>query len=374
MVRKMKKFSDVITVVSFFIILVMFAVSTLFFQHSQSFSGIYERTGNIKKAVTKYVKGNFPLSSNWHKMYASILVGSGRDQFGDVYLAKDRLLKISEEADEADINENITCINVMASQTDVPVYVMLAPTAAGVYAASLPQYVQKYNQKELIDRIYLDLDKDVGTIDAFYPLYSARNEYIYYRTENLWTSFGAYYAYAEAIRQLGAEPQTMENYDQEFVLSSFTGSLYEKAMYGGISPDRINLFRSKYQSSVSKVVLESDGCRISGKSVYFRSALNSSKKTDVFLLGDQYDKITVTSESDSGQKLLIIKGSYANTLVPFLTPHYSQITLVDPQSLARKGETLSDVVDTEDYDQILVMFDIDSFSNADYLSILSDKG
>ena len=46
----------------------------------------------------------------------------------------------------------------------------------------------------MIDNIYYDLDSRIDTIDTFFPMYSARNNYVYYRTDRKWTSFGAYFA------------------------------------------------------------------------------------------------------------------------------------------------------------------------------------
>jgi hypothetical protein len=366
-----KKFSDTITIISFFAILIMFAVSTLFFQQNFSLDNEISKTGSVKVAVSKEIRRSFPLSNNWKTLYANLLVLSGREQFDGVFLADDRLVSVNSTYDENDIENNVEYINEFAKKYEIPTYLMTVPTAAGIYSASLPQYFSQINQKEQIDSIYMSLDKSVSTVDAYYSLYSARDEYIYYRTENMWTSFGAYYAYYDAIKQLGFEPQTLVNYDQEYVLSSFTGRLYSKAMYSGIEPDRINLFRSKYQSSVDSVEMELGNSTKTAKSVYFRSALKSDNKTDIYLLGDSYEKISVFTNSADAPKLLIIKGSYANTFVPFLTPHYSEITLVDPKKIKEMGDSISDFVNVSDYDQILILFDIDSFANADYFDVLT---
>ena len=93
---------------------------------------------------------------------------------------------------------------------------MLAPTAAGIYSAKLPAYTSNTDQREMIDNIYYDLDSRIDTIDTFFPMYSARNNYVYYRTDRKWTSFGAYFAYADGIKELGFEPVVLSNYDQEY--------------------------------------------------------------------------------------------------------------------------------------------------------------
>jgi hypothetical protein len=64
--------------------------------------------------------------------------------------------------------------------------------------------------------------------------------------------------------------------------------------------------------------------------------------------------------------LLIIKSDYANCYVPFLAPHYSRITLVDPEMLS-DGESLTDIANPNDYDQVLFLYDVKSFCEAENL-------
>jgi hypothetical protein len=367
----MKKFSDAITVVAFFAILLMFAVSTLFFQGKVSFDDISRNSDTTKEACSEYVVQNFPMNSNWHSIFGNLMGFAGRKRFGDTFIAGERLIKVSEHHGEDNTIENVAYINELAANTESPIYMMLAPTSGGVYSADIPELLGCGGQRERINEAYMQLDKRIISIDAFYPLYSARDEYVYYRTEDLWTSFGAYYAYTESVGQLGFSAVSLDNYDQEYADANFTGSLYDKAMIGSIKPDRINIFRSKYQSPVTKVKMYADGAEKEAESVYFRSALKGSKKTDIFLLGNRYVKTDVYTDLKDSPKLLILKGSYANTIVPFYTAHYSKITMVDPNRLKHAGMKLSDVVDPNDYDQILVIFDIDSFSRASFFDVLT---
>lgn len=367
----MKKFSDAITVVAFFAILLMFAVSTLFFQGKVSFDDISRNSDTAKEACSEYVVQNFPMNSNWHSMFGNLMGFVGRKRFGDTFIAGERLVKVSDHHGDGNTIQNVAYINELAANTESPIYMMLAPTAGGVYSADIPELLGCGSQRERINEAYMQLDKRIISIDAFYPLYSARDEYVYYRTEDLWTSFGAYYAYTESVGQLGFSAVSLDNYDQEYADANFMGSLYDKAMVGSIKPDRINIFRSKYQSPVTKVKMYGTSESKEAESVYFRSALKNSKKTDIFLLGNIYIKTDVFTELKDDPKLLIIKGSYANTIVPFYTAHYSKITMVDPNRLKQSDMKLSDVVDPDDYDQILVIFDIDSFSRASYFDTLT---
>lgn len=366
----MKRFSDGITVAAFFLILVMFAISVLFFQDRTSFRQIVKDEPNVRSAVDHHVERSFPLNNNWHAMYTDLMVFTGRRLFGDIYLTDDRLVKVDNTVSEDKMIRNIAYVNELAANTDSPIYMMLAPTSSGVYGDEIPDALIGKSQRELINDAYMQLDRRILSIDAFYPLYSAKDEYVYYRTENLWTSFGAYFAYAESVSTLGLTAKTLDNYDQEYALTSFYGNMYSRAMVSGLSSDRINLLRSKIQSTVNKVVLTKGEEVREEDSVYFRSALNTANKTDIFLMGDRYTKTDIYTDLTDSPSLLIIKGSFANTIVPYYTAHYSRITMIDPAKLKEEGKDLSEAVDPDDYDQILVLYDIDSFSAANYLTVL----
>ncbi|WP_263329458.1 DHHW family protein [Paraclostridium sp. AKS73] len=51
------------------------------------------------------------------------------------------------------------------------------------------------SEKDSIDSIYKNMDKDVKTVDAYDNLKKHKEEYIYFNTDHHWTSLGAYYAY-----------------------------------------------------------------------------------------------------------------------------------------------------------------------------------
>ena len=355
----MKKIADYIAASAFFIIIVMFAVYTIIM------SGKDEKTtgSDVKNISENYVDANFPLTANWRSLRTTMLVATGRKDFEDTFIMKNRLVEVSDSYDKEQVTDSIAQINTFAEENSPQVFAMIAPTASGIYSAQLPIYAQTNDQRGMIDSIYYDLDEKIKTIDTFYPLYSAKNKSIYYRTDRKWTSFGAYYAYADGIKQMGFEPVALSNYDQEYASDSYYGELYSRLCYNRITADRVNIFRSKYQSTVKSVELYSKEQVLTSKSVYFRSALKTADKTAIYLQGDNFTKATVKTTLEDGPKLLIIKGSFANTILPFFTPHYSEITLVDPDKLAEEDKVLSDVVDTDDFDQVLFMYDCDQFCN-----------
>ena len=64
--------------------------------------------------------------------------------------------------------------------------------------------------------------------------------------------------------------------------------------------------------------------------LYDTSKLKEKDKYAMFLGGNS-GLIDIRTTADSTDRLLIVKDSYANSLVPFLTPYYREIFMVDPR-------------------------------------------
>jgi hypothetical protein len=62
---------------------------------------------------------------------------------------------------------------------------------------------------------------------------------------------------------------------------------------------------------------------------------------------------------NGSKKLLVIKDSYALSLVPFLMNNYSEITMIDMRGI---GQTVDQLVNVKDYNQVLFMYNADEFN------------
>ena len=65
-------------------------------------------------------------------------------------------------------------------------------------------------------------------------------------------------------------------------------------------------------------------------SLYDSSKLKEKDQYALFL-GGNYSMIDIKTTADTPNRLLLIKDSYANCLVPFLTPFFREIIIIDPR-------------------------------------------
>lgn len=352
----MKKVFDHISVLLFFSVTLVVAVYTFLFNNGTEEINISE----LPKSAENFVAKNFPLSENWRSLYSLIITSVGQNRIGDVYVSESGMIELLSSIDQDKTDRRTADFNELAeAHPGVSSFALIVPTASGIYSSLLPVVITTVDQQKLIDDIYYKLDNSIQTLDAFNPLFSARDDYVYFRTDNSWTEYGAYTVYSKIIRKMGFTPIRLSSYDMEYAEREYYGDLYRKTFYRGTNPDFINIFRNKNGSFVTGFSAWSEGEEFSSASIYYTPALNSGNKLDVFLGGNSFEKYRITTSNTNAPRLLIIKGDYANMFVPFLTPHYSEITMIDPEKLGDK--TIEQVVDVDSYDQMLLLSDVDSF-------------
>ena len=362
---------NLITCIAFFGILIAFPIITIF-TPKENFSDIENRTlQSMPKASVKtiydrsymnkletYISDHFAGRTDWIKAKTAVETFAGKYERNGIYILNDRLVEKINEPDYTLIDKSVEAINKFSADNSLPVYFMLVPTSAEIYRDEIPESAPNVNQKEFINYVYGGLSKNISTIDAYSAMQSEKFEYIYYRTDHHWTTKGAYYAYEAAGKKMGYLPVPMEMYDVEHASDAFQGTFYSKALYDGVEKDMLDIYHYSKGNAVTEVLVTSEYGKdpASYDSMYFREFLDVKDKYSTFL-GTNQPLITIKTNSDGG-KLLIFKDSYAHCYVPFLTQHYSEITLVDMRYIQM---SYKNVVNPEDYDQVMFLYNASSF-------------
>ncbi|MCD7786027.1 MAG: hypothetical protein LUH18_10765 [Oscillospiraceae bacterium] len=314
-------------------------------------------SGDYSEDLTSWLDDHFAMRTNWISLHTSLELLQGRNEVNGVYITSDRLLELTDEIDYSVVDNSLEAITYLSELSDTPVYVMLVPTAAEIYSDEVSYTFKKVSQRELINYAYnyLSENSSAETIDVYSTLYSAREEYIYYRTDHHWTSTGAYLAYISAADTMGYTASTLDKFDVKYASHSFYGSLHSKVLYDGIEADIIEFYLSNSRT-VSKVSTDDDGNTVYS-SVFDESYL-SGKDKYLCYLGSNTAFTQVVSNSTGG-KLLVIKDSYANCFIPFLAENYSEIDIIDLRYLTTLGTYISDL---SDYDSILILYNAQNFA------------
>ena len=308
--------------------------------------------------MSSYLSDNFPARIGWVKWKMFFDRVSGKEVVNNIYLCDDMLIEKLAKPDYSEVARSVLGINSFASHYKTKTLFMLAPTSAGIYTDRLPGSAPQIDQKEFINDTYAQLSSNVEKIDVFNKLNEAKKDYIYYRTDHHWTSYGAYLAYRQASSQLGFTPVDLNKFWIEPVSDDFQGTFYKKCFYDGVKKDSIDIYTYSGGNSVVEVELNDGREQKFTDSVYFKDYLEGSDKYCVFL-GENRAFTSIKTNAVSKKKILVIKDSYANSFIPFLVNHYSEIGVID---LRYVKNSLTDYADPNSYDQTLFLYNASTFA------------
>ncbi len=152
-----------------------------------------------------------------------------------------------------------------------------------------------------------------------------RAKELYYHTDHHWTTEGARISLPVI---LGAMGEQAGSYRLLKVCSDFQGTLASVSGVHGVK-DEIYVAVPEGREE-EPVIVRVDGEEGVRTSVYSMEGLHSSDPYTVFM-GGNYGRFTVTTGESGKGKLLVLKDSYFNCLLPMLLENYSEITVVDPR-------------------------------------------
>ena len=237
-----------------------------------------------------------------------------------------------------------------------------------------------------------------------------KNEYIYYLTDHHWTASGAGYAYDEIDRSMDSG-ETDEQGSRAFadrsdarapvktkvVSKDFLGTDYNRIHFYRkkdeihqplVSSDSLKTGHDEVDISTSDVdVASSDktgydrsdlpasdmdvaspdnavieindsGDIIRKTGIYDDAALKTADKYNYFL-GGNYSSVVIHTGAGSGRTLLLVKDSYANSLIPYLCMDYETIIMVDPRYVS-SGVT-GYVPDDIKPDDVIIVYNEEKF-------------
>ncbi len=222
---------------------------------------------------------------------------------------------------------------------DSRIFSLITPNAGEFYSPET-FHTGAHSQKNMIDKTYA-LMNSVITVDAYSALRAHIDEYIYFRTDHHWTARGAYYAYTALCGAAGFEPVGLDAF-KTGRYDTFLGSMYgwtseypqSKALME--DPDYLEYYLPVTASSAEYFSSPafSDGVKIPVVDTTISD--DYSNKYLCFIRGDT-PICKVTTDNKNGLKCVVIKESYGNALIPFLTSHYEEIYVIDPRKFNSKS-------------------------------------
>ncbi|MCG7409483.1 DHHW family protein [Paenibacillus sp. ACRRX] len=324
-------------------------------------------SGKFTSDFEKYMTDQFVAKEIWVDVKSSVDRVIGKKESNGVYLGKDGyLLQKFVERSESELKEKVQTINSFHSSTpELTKYIMLVPTAVSVLQSKLPDYVSGDRERVLLNDVRTSLNPGIHYVDVYPVLSSRQNEPIYYKTDHHWTSKGAFYAYQQLSKQMGFTHKRDEDFDIRILTHDFYGSLYSKSGFRNLSPDSIELYIPKNEWEYTVEYVEEQQRT---DSMYELENMKKKDKYTVFFNGN-HPLIKINTGHKEGQKLLVVKDSYANSFIPFLTSHFSEIYMVDLRYY--EGDVASLAQQHQIHD-MLILYNMNTFVEDPSINNLTD--
>ncbi len=314
--------------------------------------------GRFQKKYESYLRDQFPGRDHWVSFQTDMELFMGKNEIHNVYIGKNHYLLehyTEKEFDPQQISKNLQALEkfVGKAKQNADVHVMMVPTKSWVLREKLPAFAPHYKEQKFYDALQQKLEKEDVLISVEPVLDAHKEEEIYYRTDHHWTTLGAWYAYEQYTKAVGGDLQRVQGKKKFRCISKdFYGTTYAKINYAR-QADKIEI----YEPADKLRVVYNMGEKKT-KTLYDFSFLKTADQYSVFTGGNQA-VLEITGGIKNGKTLLLIKDSFANSILPFLAEDYEKLVVVDLRQLNVSGDRLLEMFSPTD---ILILYNSAQFA------------
>lgn len=259
------------------------------------------------------------------------------------------------------LQANLASIDRFAAAMTAPVAVMIIPSKYHPLIDCVPAGVPFVDQNFYISEInnYLSANADIVNAKDILTVNSQR--YIFYRNDHHWTNYGAWLAYCQFAPIAGFTPFEYES-KQILTSNGFLGTNYYKCHRLTPKADTVEYYDIDIRSLTADDAVYD--------SLYNAEQFFERDKYSAFIQG--HNGLTIIETEHSAEKagsILIIKDSFANSLIPMLCEHYNTIYAVDPRfynhqlGYSRFAEI--------NFDQILIIYSFETLAAPSGINFIS---
>lgn len=314
--------------------------------------------GRFQKKYESYLRDQFPGRDHWVSFQTDMELFMGKNEIHNVYIGKNHYLLehyTKKEFDPQQISKNLQALEKFVGKTkqNADVHVMMVPTKSWILREKLPAFAPHYKEQKFYDALQQKLEKEDVLISVEPVLDAHKEEEIYYRTDHHWTTLGAWYAYEQYTKAVGGDLQRAQGKKKFRCISKdFYGTTYAKINYAR-QADKIEI----YEPADKLRVVYNMGEKKT-KTLYDFSFLKTADQYSVFTGGNQA-VLEITGGIKNGKTLLLIKDSFANSILPFLAEDYEKLVVVDLRQLNVSGDRLLEMFSPTD---ILILYNSAQFA------------
>lgn len=234
----------------------------------------------------------------------------------------------------------------------VKIYSMIPPTAGEFLKLKKYKGITD-SQNDALGFLESKLNPEISTVNVYDALNSHKEEYIYFKTDHHWTALGAYYAYSAFMKDKNEQPVALESYET-VDLGEFLGSSYTKTLDKSLekNPDQVTAYMP-FTDYDYLTYHEDKEIKADVIDLKYKDDINNKYLAFISTGGATWS--VIKTDVQNGKKILVIKDSFGNALVPFLLPHYEEIYVVDSRfySINVTGKTITEFIADHGINELL---------------------
>lgn len=338
------------------------------FQKAPAFSPAAYLSGRYENKMDKYATDQFVARDFFIKVKSAGDITMGKLDSNGVFRCRNNyLMEDIVTPAEKDVKADLDALKAFHKKyKSKKMYFLLAPTSGNILSEYLPLSVSMRDQNADMDSFFKSIKKiGIKPVDVRKALIKEKKDkQIYYRTDHHWTTDGAYTAFKEAKKAMKLKSDA--EYKAYPVKNDFVGTLKSKSGFTNGQNDQIKIYLPKDPKKHLESVIHYNDTKEKTTNFY---ELGNLKKKDAYTVfgGTNHSLYTVSTPTKKARNLLVIKDSYANCFIPFLTQDYRTITVVDPRYYY---ENIATVMKVNEVDEVLFLYNANTFFSDNYLRMM----
>lgn len=315
--------------------------------------------GDWASGFASYLQDQVPLRDRWIDLQSAVnTLGFQQVEQSGILLGSDhwmftKLFDFSD-SDAQQLSKNVSAVSEFAARYPGRVTFLLAPSASVIYPEELPAGAPMIDENAMLDDIFAQIGQTASVIDLR-PVYTAaKDQYLYFKTDHHWTPNGAYLAYEQFCQLKGLTPFD-RNAHTAATVEDFYGTHYSASRWWNTQADTITYYPLDNPMTIYQITGEAQYSPLQTEPMINTEKFETRDKYAAFLDGN--NGYSVIQGNGQGS-ILVVKDSYANSFIPYLTENYAKIGVVDFRSF---GYGLDSTISAEGYDQILVLYNFQTF-------------
>jgi len=302
--------------------------------------------GSLTLDLENYINDQFIGRDTWIKFKADLETWMGKVENNGILMGKNGELFEKRLVLNPQAQLNLGFLSAFLQKyPSLDITAVIVPGKEMIFSERTPTGFPMLDSQSLLAQWGAQLSlTDLSTV-----LMSHKDEALYYKTDHHWTLKGAYIAYEALLKGWGIQALPYDAFLPQ-VSPGFFGTYFNKSRFESIKSEDLIYIDPPILS------YETDGKIY--PNLIDHSALLSSDQYNAFLYGNHgFSHITVR-ESLHAKRLLVIKDSYANSLIPFMTSAFDEIDVID---LRHFTGSLENILTSTEYDHILILQSFNQF-------------